>query len=130
MKKIFTLFSICFICLCSSAQTGSGFYSFSDTILNGNLLSMSQFAGKKVMVVNTASYCGYTYEYGLLQELDSLYGQYNFAVIGFPSNDFFQGGNDSQIVAVCHSYHVSFPIMNPIHVVSGNIDPLFQWLTT
>jgi len=73
-------------------QCPESFYDFSATDIYGNNLEMSTFAGKKVMVVNTASFCGYTYQYADLQNLYETYGgdgnPYGFEIIGFPANNF------------------------------------------
>jgi glutathione peroxidase len=90
---------------------------------------MNQYYGKKVMVLNVASFCVYTPEYTPLQQLYDQYHQYNFEIVGFPSNDFLnQGGTDSQIISTCHTYNVSFQIMQTVHVVSGDTSPIFKWL--
>ena len=130
MRKSLLILALSF-CLSamSSAQTQT-FYDFSWPTINGDTISMSQYAGKKVMVVNVASYCAYTPEYRPLNQLDSLYGpRYHFAVIGFPCNDFAnQGGTDSAIIATCHSYHVNFQIMFTVKCVTGDTAPLYKWL--
>src|SRR5579872_6489556 len=130
MKNLFTFFSVCLLYSAASAQTASAFYSFSDPDINGDTISMSQFTGQKLMVINCASFCAYTPEYAPLEQLYNEYHQYNFTIIGFPSNDFFnQGGTDSQIITTCNHYNVSFPIMGLVHVATSPVDPLFQWLT-
>ena len=131
MKQIFTTLLL-FLCLFSSkAQTFQTFHDFSAATIFEDTISMSQFAGKKLMVVNTASYCGYTPQFADLQELDSTYESYNFEVIGFPCNDF---GNqdphgDSSIWEFCSAtYGVTFQMMSKIHTVVGDTAPIYKWL--
>ena len=126
--KFILLLSIC-ICIQVSAQTQT-FYDFSWPTLTGDTISMSQYAGKKVMVVNVASYCAYTPEFAPLSQLDSLYSaRYNFAIIGFPCNDYGQQrGSDSVVISTCNHYDVHFQIMSSVFIASGLRTPLYQWL--
>jgi glutathione peroxidase len=128
MKQFFTLLLVCFL-FTTRAQTGMTFYDFSGPTILGDTISMSQYAGKKVMVLNVASFCVFTPQYSQLDVLDSLYSKYNFAIVGYPSNDFnHQGGTDSQIISTCHSYDVHFQIMETVAVVTSDTAPLFKWL--
>ncbi|MBX7181958.1 MAG: T9SS type A sorting domain-containing protein [Bacteroidia bacterium] len=131
MKQLYTTLLL-FLCLFSSkAQTFQTFHDFSAATIFEDTISMSQFAGKKLMVVNTASYCGYTPQFADLQELDSTYESYNFEVIGFPCNDF---GNqdphgDSSIWEFCSAtYGVTFQMMSKVHTVVGDTAPIYKWL--
>jgi glutathione peroxidase len=96
---------------------------------------MSSFAGKKVLVVNTASYCGYTYQYADLQSLYTTYGgsgnPYNFEIIGFPSNDFAnqEPYPEDSIIEVCQSYGVTFTMMSKVVVTGTTRHPVYNWLT-
>lgn len=131
MKKLFTLLTACLIYAAGFAQTGlQTFYDFSDTTIEGTCLSMGQYTGKKVMVVNVASFCVYTPQYTQLDILDSLYGQqYNFTIIGFPCNDFLnQGGTNQQIIGTAQTYNVKFQLMETVHTVTGDTTPLYKWL--
>ena len=129
MKKLFVLFAFCVIALCSSAQT---FHSFSDTAITGDsVISMSKFYGKKVMVVNTASYCAYTPQFTQLEQLYTQYKQYGFEIIGFPCNDFGSQdpNDDSTIYQFCTgNYNVTFQMMSKIHTVTGDTAPVYKWL--
>jgi glutathione peroxidase len=128
MKILSTLFVLCLLSYSSFAQTHT-FHEYSALNMAGDTVSMSQYYGKKVMVVNCASFCSYTPQYTPLQQLYTQYQSYGFEIIGFPSDDFFnQGGTDSQIINTCHDYGVTFPIMDKIHVATGSIAPVFQWL--
>jgi len=129
MKKGFTLlFAICFY-LISSAQTPVSFYTYSWSDFAGDsTVHMSDFAGKKLMIVNVASECLFTPNFKPLEELDSLYSHYNFEVIGFPCNDFAgEEGNDSQIIATCHNYSVNFPIMATVVIKTADTTPIYKW---
>jgi glutathione peroxidase len=128
MKKTFTLFALFSAFVFASAQTSSihGFTTFS---IDGDSIKLSDYYGKKLMIVNVASYCGYTPQYNQLQEMDSLYSSHNFQIIGFPCDDFgHQGGNDSEIIATCNSYHVTFPITETVKINTTPVNPIFDWL--
>ena len=129
MKSKFTLAFLIIFSLQLSAQSLHTFYDFSWPTIMGDTVSMARYAGKKILVVNTASYCAYTYEYGPLDKLDSIYSRFNFAVVGFPCNDFGnQGGTDSAIIATCSHYDVNFQIMSTVKIVTGDTAPLWKWL--
>jgi glutathione peroxidase len=124
------------ILLCSSisvfSQTNSSFHDFEVRTILGDTISLSQFAGKKVMVVNTASFCSYTYQYGLLESLREQYSTaYNFEILGFPCNDFGnqEPGHDSTILEFCtNTYNVQFPMMSAIHIRTGDTAAVYKWL--
>src|ERR1700742_908617 len=88
-------------------------YAFSFAGLNGGDIRLADFAGKPILVVNTASQCGYTPQYAGLQQLWSRFHERGLMVIGVPSNDFGgqEPGNAAEISQTAHSeYHVGFPI--------------------
>lgn len=128
MKKIFTLSSLCIMLFFATAQTTT-FHNFLTYSINGDTIDLSQYYGKKVMVVNVAAHCGYTPQFTQLQEIYDLYQSYNFEIIGFPTDDFHQQGTDSELVATCGSYNITFPLTESVHVKGGSIHPVFQWLT-
>jgi glutathione peroxidase len=109
------------------------FYGLSATAIQGNAIDMKQFQGKKVLLVNTASDCGYTAQYA---ELESLYNQFKerLIILGFPANDFKnqESGNNNDIAQFCQvNYGVTFPITQKTTVVKGNDQhPVFRWLTS
>ncbi|HRG90472.1 MAG TPA: T9SS type A sorting domain-containing protein [Chitinophagales bacterium] len=112
------------------AQTSS-FHDFSAPTIFQDTISMSRYYGKKLMVVNTASLCAYTPQFGDLETLYTDYQQYGFEIIGFPCNDFANQDphDDSTINEFCTgNYNVTFQMMSKVHTVSGNIDPIYQWL--
>jgi len=109
------------------------FYDLEATLNNGQTLKFSSLKGKKVMIVNTASDCGFTGQYA---ELESLYQEdkVRLQIIAFPANDFKQQeqGSDEQIAEFCKlNFGVSFPLMKKTTVIRGeNQHPVYQWLTT
>ena len=107
------------------------FHDFTAQTIDGKEISLRDFKGKKVLVVNTASECGLTPQFAQLEELYTTYGPDNFVIIGFPSNDFGaqDPGTNEQIADFCsHNYGVSFPMMAKIKVLGETAHPLFKWL--
>jgi glutathione peroxidase len=108
------------------------FYTLKGTINNGDTLDFATLKGKKVMLVNTASDCGYTNQYSDLQQLADEYKD-KLVVIGFPANDFKEQekGTDEEIVQFCKlNYGVTFPLMKKSSVIkSTQQNPVYQWLT-
>ncbi|MDR2388663.1 MAG: glutathione peroxidase [Tannerellaceae bacterium] len=108
------------------------FHDFTVRTIEGETLSLSEYKGKKVLVVNVASRCGLTPQYKQLQELYDKYGKDNFIVIGFPANNFAQQepGSNEEIREFCTlTYGVTFPMMAKISVKGDDISPLYNWLT-
>ena len=106
-------------------------HDFSFTSIEGDPLPMSSFAGKAVLMVNTASYCGYTRQYTGLQSLWETYRDRGLVVLGVPSNDF--GGQEpegeAEIKNFCESrYAVDFPLTSKQTVVGSDAHPLYQWI--
>lgn len=109
------------------------FYDFKVKDIEGNDFDLSQLKGKKVLVVNTASKCGFTPQYEDLEKLYTTYKDQNFVIIGFPANNFMkqEPGSNEEIADFCQkNYGVSFPMMAKISVKGDDIDPLYLWLTT
>ena len=108
------------------------FYSLRATANNGDTLHFESFRGKKVLLVNTASNCGYTHQYDALQQLAMQY-QDQLLVLGFPANDFKEQekGSDQEIAEFCRvNYGVTFPLMKKSVVIrSADQHPVYQWLT-
>ncbi|MCW5907513.1 MAG: T9SS type A sorting domain-containing protein [Chitinophagales bacterium] len=127
MKTLFTLTAA--LALLSASAQSTNLYDYSVKSITGDTIHMAQYAGKKLMIVNVASFCAYTPQYEQLQELYNQYQQNNFEIIGFPTDDFFQqGGKDSDIIATCNSYNVTFPITEKVRVNSSPTEPVFNWL--
>lgn len=108
------------------------FYSLSANLINGQPFDFSQLKGKKVLLVNTASDCGYTAQYADLQKLWEDHRD-RLVVLGFPSNNFKEQekGSDDEIARFCQvNYGVSFPLMKKSVVVPGpDQNSVYQWLT-
>jgi glutathione peroxidase len=129
MKRLSSLLTFCILSFSLSAQVQT-FHDYTAITMAGDTVSMSQYYGKKVMVVNVASFCSYTPQYAPLQDLYTQYQSYGFEIIGFPTDDFFnQGGSDSEIIETCQDYGVTFPIMDKITVTGANKAPVYKWLT-
>jgi len=117
--------------LAANAQNVS-FHGFMVTDIDGNEFPLSRLKGKKVMVVNTASKCGFTPQYEDLQALYEKYKDKNFVIIGFPANNFMgqEPGTNQEIKEFCTTrFNVSFPMMAKVSVKGKDIHPLYQWLT-
>ncbi len=122
-----SLLLITFLALFSSPKI---FYSFKVGGLEGGTIKMSSFEGKKILIVNTASKCGYTQQLGELQKLQAQF-KGKLVVIGFPANNFNQeGGSNEEIKEFCkRNYGVSFLMAEKISVKGSNAHPLFKYLT-
>jgi len=107
-------------------------YTLKATLNDGTTLNMASLKGKKILLVNTASDCGYTSQYEQLQKLYSQYGN-TLVVIGFPANDFKEQekGTNEEIASFCKkNYGVSFPLAEKSIVIKKtDQNSIFQWLT-
>ena len=112
-----------------SLQTRS-IYDFKVTGLSGDTIDFATFKGKKILIVNTASKCGFTPQYKALEELYEKYKD-KLVVVGFPANNFFsqEPGSNEKIKEFCtKNYGVSFPIAAKISVKGKSIAPIYKWL--
>lgn len=110
----------------------SPFYSFTAESLNGMPVALSDYAGKLVLVVNTASQCGFTPQYAGLEALYKEFGEQGLVILGFPCNQFGkqEPGDAGEIAQTCQiNYGVSFPMFAKVDVNGANAHPVFQWLT-
>ena len=131
-KAFITLLSIMTLTLNSQTSVDNSIHQFKVADIYGNIFDFSQLKGKKVMIVNTASKCGLTYQYEALQKLYSQYKDLNFVIVGFPSNDFLwqEPGSNDEIIEFCEqNYGVTFPMMSKITVKGTKIHPIYQFLT-
>ncbi|MBH1963039.1 MAG: glutathione peroxidase [Comamonadaceae bacterium] len=116
----------------ADAHTNSKqFDQFTVTTLEGQQLPLSDLAGKVVLIVNTASACGFTPQFAGLQDLHAKYAPKGLAVLGFPCNQFGSQdpGSNAEIGAFCQkNYGVDFPMMSKIEVNGASAAPLFKWL--
>ena len=122
-------FSVMGLSFLSSYKT---LYDFKVKTIEGKPFDLATLKGKKVLIVNTASECGYTPQYEKLEQLFKTYGGTKFIIIGFPANNFGgqEPGTNTEIAAFCKkNYGVTFPMMEKISVQGTNIHPLYEWLT-
>jgi glutathione peroxidase len=114
------------------AATGAtSVYDFKVPGLDGNTIDLAKYKGKKILIVNTASKCGFTPQYA---DLEKLYVKYQdkLVIIGFPANNFHQQepGTNAEISEFCtKNYGVTFPMAEKVDVVGDSIHPLFKYLT-
>jgi glutathione peroxidase len=107
-------------------------YDFEARQIDGQAVPLNQFEGKALLIVNTASACGFTPQFGGLEELHKTYAGKGLVVLGFPCNQFGaqDPGSNDEIAQFCQvNYGVSFPMMAKIDVNGASADPLYQWLT-
>ena len=131
MKQILFIISLLLLSVVVNAQ--QTIYDFTVNDIDGNDFALSQFEGKKVMIVNVASECGLTPQYEALVEVYEAYKDSNFIIIAFPANNFKEQepGTNEEIKEFCSvNYDVTFPMMTKISVKGDDIHPLYKWLTT
>ncbi|HQV01665.1 MAG: glutathione peroxidase [Bacteroidia bacterium] len=127
MKKIISALII--ITMQTQAQN---IYDFKFKSIDGKTINLSDYSGKKILIVNTASKCGYTNQYEDLEKLNKDYAD-KLVVIGFPANNFGaqEPGTNDEIDAFCkNNYGVTFIVSEKISVMGADMHPLFKWLTT
>lgn len=106
-------------------------YDFTVKDIQGNDLSLEEFKGKVMLIVNTASNCGFTKQYDGLQKLYEKYKDQGFVVLGFPCNQFGkqEPGDEKEIANFCtDTFNVTFPMMSKIEVNGENAHPLYKFL--
>ena len=145
MKKLFSLIlSLVALASCSSQsarqrpnnttnpQSSTSFYDFKMPDLeSGQMVDFSQFKGKKIVLLNVASKCGYTPQYADWEEFYKAHGD-KVVVLGFPANNFMgqEPGSNEDIASFCSkNYGVTFPMFQKISVKGDDIHPLYQWLS-
>ena len=118
----------------SAAMFGaSNVYDFTMNSLEGKPMPLADFKGKVLLLVNVASYCGYTPQYQGLEALYEKYKGQGLVVLGFPANNFGgqEPGSNAEIKDFCErTYHVKFPMYSKISVKGGDKAPLYQFLTS
>ena len=130
--KSFILMVITMMCVVSLEAQNKSFYDFTVKTIDGKDFPLSSLKGKKVLVVNVASKCGFTPQYAQLEELYEKYKEKDFVIIGFPANNFLwqEPGTNEEIAQFCSlKYGVTFPMMAKISVKGKDKAPLYQWLT-
>lgn len=115
-----------------SISADTSIYDFDLNSISGDEVSLSEFEGNVLLIVNTASECGYTPQYEELQELYETYNDEGFYVLGFPANNFGgqEPGSDEEIAQFCElNYGVTFPMFSKISVKGDDQHPLYSYLT-
>jgi glutathione peroxidase len=110
----------------------SSIYDFEAQSIDGKPVKLDQFRGHALLIVNTASACGFTPQFGGLEKLHQTYGERGLVVLGFPCNQFGSQdpGSNEEIGAFCQkNFGVTFPMMSKIDVNGTEAHPLYQWLT-
>ncbi|AMO23316.1 glutathione peroxidase [Ramlibacter solisilvae] len=110
----------------------SSIYDFKAKQMDGKLAPLSKYRGQVMLIVNTASACGFTPQFGGLEALHKTYGEQGLVVLGFPCNQFGaqDPGSNEEIAQFCQlNFGVSFPMMAKIDVNGDAADPLYKWLT-
>ena len=108
-------------------------YDFEAQRIDGSRAPLADYRGQVLLIVNTASACGFTPQFAGLQELHRTYADRGLVVLGFPCNQFGSQdpGSNAEIAGFCQqNYGVSFPMMQKIEVNGGNAHPLYRWLTS
>ncbi len=116
----------------AQTQASSSVLDLSATDIHGDTVSLSQYRGEVLLIVNTASKCGFTDQYEGLQNLYDRYRGDGFVVLGFPSDSFFnqEFGSDEEILDFCEmTFAVSFPLFSKVAVVGADAHPVFRYLT-
>ncbi len=111
----------------------AGIYDFKVKDIDGQEKTLADYKGKTLLIVNTASRCGFTPQYQSLQTLYEKYREQGFEVIGFPANNFMgqEPGTNEEIKQFCSTkYRVTFPMFSKISVKGNDIDPLYTYLTS
>lgn len=124
--SLFVLFSF------NAMSQSTSFHDLQATTLDGDAFDFQSLKGKRVLIVNTASKCGFTSQYKDLEALHQKHGGENFVILGFPCNDFGnqEPGSAEQIAAFCErNYGVSFTMMEKVHVKGDEVHPVYAWLT-
>lgn len=116
----------------SAGGTPVSVYDFKVKTIDGKEASLAEYKGKVLLIVNTASQCGYTPQYAGLEALYAKYRDRGFTVLGFPSNDFGgqEPGSNAEIKKFCElRYKTTFPLFSKIPVKGSDADPLYKYLT-
>jgi glutathione peroxidase len=128
--KIFFASLMSMALLTTSIAQKNSIHQFKVTSIDGKTIDFSKYKGKKILVVNTASECGYTPQYEGLEKLYELYKD-KLVVVGFPCNQFGgqEPGTEETILSFCKArYGVTFPLTAKVDVKGENISPVYKWL--
>ncbi|MGM0547320.1 MAG: glutathione peroxidase [Bacteroidota bacterium] len=133
MKTLVAIIIFLFMSFGTADTTTDSVYEFKTTNINGKETSLSKYSGKVLLIVNTASECGFTPQYEGLQKLHKEYKDEDLVILGFPANNFGgqEPGTDEEIKQFCKvNYDVGFPMFSKVSVKGDDQHPLFQYLTT
>jgi glutathione peroxidase len=122
-----------FFVAAGSAVAADSVYDFTMNTITGAPQSLSAYKGQVLLIVNTASKCGFTKQYAGLRPLYEKYKDRGFTVLGFPANNFMgqEPGTNEEIQQFCTTrYNVTFPMFEKISVKGSDIHPLYAWLTS
>ncbi|MFZ6025511.1 MAG: glutathione peroxidase [Bacteroidota bacterium] len=131
MKSLLTIV-IVLLLTAFNVPDNSSIHTFKVKSIEGGIIDFSKFKGKKILVVNTASKCGYTPQYDALQKVADEYKD-KLVIVGFPANNFGgqEPGSDSEIQEFCKArFGVKFPLASKVSVKGEDIAPIYQWLTS
>lgn len=115
-----------------NASSSASVYLFSVETMDDRAKSLADYKGKVLLIVNTASRCGFTPQYKAMEELYKKYKDRGFEILAFPANNFMgqEPGNNQQIKQFCElNYHITFPLFSKISVKGRDIHPLYKFLT-
>ena len=130
---LFSMLMSCNTTIAQPVQSPVDFYSLSAMTIDGQLMDFSSLKGKRVLIVNTASKCGFTPQYRELQTLWENAKDKNFVILGFPCNQFGnqEAGDDQSIADFCEkNYGVTFQMMAKVKVKGDKQHPVYTWLTS
>jgi glutathione peroxidase len=134
MKNIIAISVLIFFSMLTTEEAAMpSFYDFTMDNIKGESVELSQYKGKVILVVNTASKCGFTYQYDGLEELYQSYKESGLVILGFPANNFLkqEPGTNEEIAEFCRlNYGVTFPMFSKISVKGNDIHPLYEYLTS
>ena len=127
--KILFIILMIFFSSNASAKYEKVFYDFSIKSINGETINLSKYRNNAILLVNVASYCGFTNQYTGLQELWDEYKDQNFVVLGVPSNSFNQEkDNESEIKEFCEvNFNITFPMTSIYNVKGDNAHEIYKW---
>ena len=129
-KEIFFCVCLFFFYVCT-ATASENLFQLKAPDIDGNQLPLSEFKGQVVLVVNTASKCGFTYQYEGLERIYRKYRDRGFVVLGFPSDDFWQElDSNEEIKEFCEGYQISFPLFAVGSVRGSDKQEVFRFLTS
>jgi glutathione peroxidase len=122
-----------FFLAAGSVVAANSVYEFTMDTIDGTPQNLSAYKGQVLLIVNTASKCGFTPQYAGLQDLYEKHKNRGLVVLGFPANNFMgqEPGTNEEIQQFCSTrFHVTFPMFGKISVKSGDMHPLYVWLTS